>query len=111
MPDEGRPIAYEVLESDVPVYAVQGERIGTVDHVIAAPELDIFHGIVVRAGDRRVFVAADDIETLHERGVDLRISADAAAALPDADPEHTAELAPKPSSWRRFVDGVFGGGS
>jgi len=104
MPDEGQPIAYEVLEPDVPVYTSDGEQIGTVDHVVAAPELDIFHGIVVRAGGRRVFVAADQVGALHERGCDLKIDAAAAAALPDAEPD--AEPSHEPSAWRRFVDSI-----
>ena len=81
--DEGLPIAYEVLESGVPVYASGGEQVGTVDHVIAAPEEDIFHGIVIRVERSRRFVAADQIVSLHERGVDLAIGAAEAATLPE----------------------------
>jgi len=105
MPDEGQPIAYGVLEPDVPVYSSQGDQVGTVDHVVAAPELDIFHGIVMRADGRRVFVAAEQVRELHERGCDLKIDAEAAAALPDA--EHDAEPSHEPSSWHRFVDGML----
>ena len=52
--DEGLPIAYEVLEKNVPVHASGGEVIGTVDHVVAAFDQDIFHGIVITTdhGDR-----------------------------------------------------------
>lgn len=82
--DEGLPISYGVLDKGVPVLASGGEQVGAVDHVVAAPEQDIFHGIVLKdlSGGRR-FVAAEDIESLHERGVDLRIDAEAAAALPE----------------------------
>jgi hypothetical protein len=81
--DEGLPIAYEVLEKGVPVLASDGEQIGTVHHVVAAPEKDIFHGIVITmpAHGRR-FVEAADVESLHERGVDLRIDSAAAQSLP-----------------------------
>jgi hypothetical protein len=106
--DEGLPIAYEVLERGIPVYASGGEQVGTVDHVVAAPEEDIFHGIVMRAEHGRRFVAADDIASLHERGVDLRIDAAAAAAL---EPPHGGapawrEVEPgvKPSRWQRLLD-------
>ena len=81
--DEGLPIAYEVLDQGVPVYCSDGEQVGTVDHVIAAPAEDIFHGIVLRAEGGRRFVAADQVTSLHEHGVDLRIDAAAAAALPE----------------------------
>ena len=103
--DEGLPIAYEVLERGVPVYASGGEQVGTVDHVVAAPEEDIFHGLVI-SGPR--FVPADDVASLHERGVDLRIDVAAAAAL---EPPHGAapawrerEPGVKPGRWQHFVD-------
>jgi hypothetical protein len=82
--DEGLPVAYGVLEKGVPVLASDGERIGTVHHVVSAPEKDIFHGLVIATGGpRRRFVAAEQIESLHEHGVDLRIDSKAAAALPE----------------------------
>lgn len=80
--DEGLPIAYEVLEKGVPVYSSDGELVGTVDHVVAAPQEDIFHGIVIRVGNQQRLVAADEVASLHERGVDLRIDAETAASLP-----------------------------
>ena len=110
--DEGLPIAFLVLERAVPVYASGGEAVGTVDHVVAAPQEDIFHGIVLRDGGARRFVAADQIAALHERGVDLRIDAAAAAALPEPHGGAPAwrELEPgvKPSRWSHFVDLLSG---
>ena len=82
--DEGYPIVYEVLEKGVPVYASDGGQVGTVHHVVAAPEEDIFHGLVISVpGDGRRFVEAADVESLHELGVDLRIDTAAAAELPE----------------------------
>lgn len=82
--DEGNPIAYEVLEKGVPVLASDGERVGTVHHVVAAPEQDIFHGLVISApGHGRRFVEAADVDSLHERGVDLRIDSRAVESLPE----------------------------
>jgi hypothetical protein len=110
--DEGLPIAYEVLEAGVPVYASGGEHVGTVAHVVAAVEQDIFHGIVLRCerGDR--FVAADLIAALHERGVDLQIDRSAAAALPapegGAPAWRLTEPGVKPSPWERFKDLMVG---
>ena len=81
--DEGLPIAYRVLERGVPVLSSDGEEVGTVDHVVAAAEQDIFHGVVIvskRLGRR--FVPAEDVASLHERGVDLRIGAADVAELP-----------------------------
>jgi sporulation protein YlmC with PRC-barrel domain len=81
--DEGFPIAYQVLEKGVPVLASDGEQVGTVHHVVSAPEKDIFHGLVISTpGHGRRFVEAADVESLHERGVDLRIDSAAAQSLP-----------------------------
>jgi hypothetical protein len=112
--DEGLPIAYQVLDEGVPVYAAGGEQVGTVDHVVAAPELDIFHGIVLRAAGGRRFVAAAQVDSLHERGVDLTISEAEAAALPEphgaAPVWRDAEPGVKPSGWKHFVNRLGGHG-
>ena len=112
--DEGLPIAYEVLERGVLVYAADGEQVGTVDHVVAAPELDIFHGIVIKTGIGPKFVAADQVASLHERGVDLKIDASEIRALPHPQGAAPAwrdrEPGVKPPSWQRFVDMLTGKG-
>jgi uncharacterized protein YrrD len=80
--DEGFPIAYSVLEKGVPVLSSDGQEVGSVHHVVAAPEKDIFHGLVIATpqhGQR--FVEAADIASLHEHGVDLKIDATAAQSL------------------------------
>src|ERR1700676_1310668 len=82
--DEGLPIAYEVLEKGVPVMASGGEQVGAVHHVVAAPEKDIFHGLVISTpAHGRRFVEAADVASLHEHGVDLRIDLAAAQSLPE----------------------------
>jgi hypothetical protein len=112
--DEGLPIAYEVLEEGVPVYAAGGETVGTVAHVVAAPSEDIFHGIVVSTADGERFVPASNIASLHERGVDLSIDASAAAELspPDggAPAWRISEPGAKPSRWRHLLDELEGVG-
>ena len=110
--DEGRPIAYQVLERGVPVFAADGTQVGTVDHVVAAPSEDIFHGIVIRVGSSQRFVPGEQVASLHERGADLRISAAAAAELPTphggAPAWHETEPGVKPSRWKHLVDLVSG---
>jgi len=110
--DEGLPIAYEVLERHVPVYASGGEQVGTVDHVVAAEHEDIFHGIVIATGSGPRFVPADAVASLHEMGVDLRIDALAAA---DLETPHGAapawsvrEPGVKPSRWGHVLDTLVG---
>jgi hypothetical protein len=110
--DEGLPVAYQVLDEGIQVYAADGVQVGTVDHVVAAPAEDIFHGIVLRAEGSRRFVAADDVASLHERGVDLRISSQAAAGLHEphgaAPAWREREPGVKPSRWTHLVDLVTG---
>ena len=110
--DEGLPIAYPVLETGISVFAAGGQEVATVDHVVAAPAEDIFHGIVIRVGSELKFVAADQVASLHERGVDLRIGGDEVAALPaphgGAPARRITEPGVKPSRWQHLVDLVTG---
>jgi len=80
--DEGAPIAYVVLERNVPVFASDGTEVGKVHHVVAVPERDIFHGLVITTGaHHHRFVPAEAVASLHEHGVDLRIDAAEAQRL------------------------------
>jgi hypothetical protein len=110
--DEGFPIAYLTLDAGVPVYASDGAQLGTVDHVVAAPEKDIFHGIVMKSHGRQCFIAADDVASLHERGVDLRIDSEAAADLPAphgaAPAWHDRDPGVKPTPWKHILDRFTG---
>ncbi len=79
------PISYEVLEAGTPVYSSDGELVGHVEHVLSAPEEDVFDGIVIDErewpGGHR-FVDADDVGAIHERAVTLELDAVACRALP-----------------------------
>jgi hypothetical protein len=106
--DEGSAVAYEVLDPGVPVMASGGEVVGTVDHVVAARHEDIFHGIVIDCASGPRFVAADEVASLHEHGVDLRIAAAEVAQLPTphgaAPSYHDAEPGVKPTRWEHLLD-------
>jgi len=110
--DEGLPISYEVLEKGVPVYSADGQAVGTVDHVVALEREDIFHGLVIRTDSGWKFVAADEVGSLHERGVDLRMAADAIAGLPEphgaAPSRRVREPGVKPSRWTELLDMLRG---
>ncbi|MGH3992096.1 MAG: hypothetical protein ACRDSN_06470, partial [Pseudonocardiaceae bacterium] len=101
--DLGPPGSYMTLEPGVPVYSSDGRHLGTVEHVLAEPDKDIFDGIVI---DRSVlpgghrFVDAPEVGEIHERGVVLALDATAAERLPEpsdnpatmsASPDDTAE--------------------
>jgi uncharacterized protein YrrD len=82
----GEPSSYLALEGGEPVYTCDGRRIGVIEHVLAAPDADIFDGIVLDhsalPGGHR-FVDADQVEEIFERGVLLKIDAEAAEELPE----------------------------
>jgi uncharacterized protein YrrD len=76
--DAGYPISYEVLEKGTPVFSSDGVQVGTVAHVLAVPEEDVFDGIVIadREGahhHEHRFVDADDVDSIHERAVTLKL--------------------------------------
>jgi hypothetical protein len=107
--DEGNPIAYEVLQRGVPVFASDGQQVGTVGSVLSAPEKDIFHGLLIDVPGQGVrFLEAAAIASLHERGVDLRIDSAAARSLPG--PQHKApvydEDPARQQTWRHWVNRI-----
>jgi hypothetical protein len=80
--DLGDPIAYLALDTGTPLYSSDGVQIGTVAHVLAAEDEDIFDGIVVAEGIGHRFVDSEQIDRIYERGVLLNIDAAACAGLP-----------------------------
>lgn len=109
----GNPISYEVLARHTPVYSSDGEQIGTVDHVLAVEAEDVFDGIVVAREHGHRFADADDIASIHERGVTLKLDAADAAQLPEpsANPGIMIDdptYAPKHAKLRRAWDLISG---
>jgi C-terminal processing protease CtpA/Prc len=97
----GNPASYLVLADGTDVLSSDGEKLGTVEHVLADPDADVFDGLVVdmRAGPGgHRFADASEIDGIYERGVVLRLAARDADRLPepsanpatlDAGPEDT----------------------
>ena len=84
--DLGDPTSYLELPVGVPVYSADGKEIGKVAHVLAAPDVDIFDGLVIDTrlgpGGHR-FVDAPHVDRLYTRGVVLALDAQAAEQLPE----------------------------
>jgi hypothetical protein len=119
--DLGEPSSYLALEGGEDVYARDGTRLGVVEHVLSAPDADIFDGIVL---DRSVlpggyrFVDADQVDEVYEGGVVLTIDAAASEGLPEpsenpatmkVDPAD-AEESPLAEKLRRAWDMISGRG-
>lgn len=85
MEDLGHPVSYLVAKRGIPVFSSDGEKLGRVVKVQAAPEANMFDGIVFDTswgpGGRR-FVDAPEVDGIYEGGVVLKIDADAAGSLP-----------------------------
>jgi hypothetical protein len=99
MPDLGEPSSYLNLGKGAECYACDGEKVGEVEHVLAAPEEDIFDGIVldtsVLPGGHR-FVDAAQVEEIFERGVLLKVDRQTAETLPEPGPNPAAmEVTPE----------------
>ncbi len=84
--DLGSPASYLVLPDGTPVLSSDGEEVGTVEHVLADADSDVFDGVIVdmRAGPGgHRFADATQVEAIYERGVVLALTAPEAEALPE----------------------------
>jgi hypothetical protein len=84
MDDLGHPVSYLVAKRGIPVFSSEGEQLGRVVKVLAAPEANLFDGIVFDTGGigGRRFVDAPEVGAIYERGLVLKIDAAEAAELP-----------------------------
>jgi hypothetical protein len=76
MDGDARRISYQALGKGVPVRASGGEVIGTVEHVLEVPELDVFDGIVLRTTAGLRFADADQVADITDRYVLLNLPAE-----------------------------------
>ena len=94
----GDPTSYLTLEEGTPVFSVEEDEVGSVTHVLAVPEDDIFDGLVIDTrlgpGGNR-FVDASQVRSIHERGVVLELDAAACATLPEPS-ENPAAMGAQP---------------
>jgi hypothetical protein len=85
MEDLGHPVSYLVAKRGIAVLSSDGQKLGRVVKVQAAPEANMFDGIVFDTtwgpGGHR-FVDAPEVDGIYERGVVLKIDAAAAESLP-----------------------------
>jgi len=83
--DLGAPTSYFALSNGEDVLASDGEKIGTVVDVFRDEAADIFDGIQVALLPlgRNVYVEAELVDEIYERGVVLKIDEKAAQELPE----------------------------
>jgi len=89
MEDLGHAVSYLVAKRGIPVFSSDGQKLGRVIKVLAAPEANMFDGIdfdTSRGPGGRRFVDAPEVDKIYERGVVLKIDAATAESLPKRRP-------------------------
>jgi hypothetical protein len=87
--DYGNPISYLALQPGVDVVSADGQRVGKVEHVLAAEDVDIFDGLVVdtETGPGGLhFADAPLVDEIYERAVVLTVPAVEVGQLPKPAP-------------------------
>jgi hypothetical protein len=105
------PVSYEAAVHGSLVLSTSGATIGTLEHVLEVPDLDIFEGIVVRTHHGLRFIAADQLELI--TGSFIRCSLDDAQAAvlpaPDGPPVYSVDaLADSGHSLHDVLGRMFG---
>jgi hypothetical protein len=96
--DLGNPSSYLSLAQGTDVVSSDGHKVGTVEHVLAVTEVDVFDGVIVdmRAGPGgHRFADASQVASIHERGIVLTLDREAAERLPVPE-ENPASLDASP---------------
>jgi hypothetical protein len=86
VPDnDERAISYAAARTGTPVLTSDGTEIGTLEHVLQVPDLDLFDGIVVATGDGLRFVDADQIGMITTACIRTSLDQAQAKLLPAPD--------------------------
>jgi hypothetical protein len=75
-------ISYEAAARGTPVLSSTGTEIGTLEHVLQVPELDVFDGIVIATHGGLRFIDADHVGRITRSSITCSISDAEAAQLP-----------------------------
>jgi hypothetical protein len=76
------PISYEAAVRGTPVLSSTGKEIGTLEHVLEVPELDVFDGIVIATKDGLRFIDADYVQRITRSRIWCGLDDTQAAQLP-----------------------------
>ena len=82
---EEQAVSYGAAVPGTPVLTSSGKEIGTLEHVLEVPELDLFDGIVIATDWGLRFIDADQIELITVRHIRCRLDDAEAARLPPPD--------------------------
>ena len=87
------PVSYQAAAHGSPVLTATGTKVGTLEHVLEVPELDIFDGIVVGTHHGLRFIPAEQVELITRSFIRCSISDAEAAQLkpPDGPPVYKVD--------------------
>ena len=83
--DRDTAISYAAAVPGSRVLSKSGKEIGTLEHVLEVPQLDVFDGIVIHTRHGLRFVDADQVERITASYIRCTISDKQAASLPAPD--------------------------
>ncbi len=75
-------ISYQAAVRGTPVLSSAGTQIGTLEHVLEVPEVDVFDGIVVATEAGLRFIDADYVQRITRSGIWCSLDDAHAAQLP-----------------------------
>jgi hypothetical protein len=81
MADDGA-ISYEAAVRGTPVLSTAGTQIGTLEHVLEIPELDVFDGIVIATHAGLRFIDADSVREITTSHIQSSLDDAQASQLP-----------------------------
>jgi hypothetical protein len=108
---EETPISYEAAVDGTPVLSTTGTEIGTLEHVLQVPELDLFDGIVIATHAGLRFIDADNVTQITRSHIQSGLDDAQAANLPaPGGPPvyHVDALADSGSSMHDVLGRFFG---
>lgn len=82
---EETAVSYQGAVLGTPVLSRTGARIGTLEHVLEVPDLDLFDGIVVSARHGLRFIDADRVTRITRGHLETDLDDSEAAQLPAPD--------------------------
>ena len=76
------PISYMAAARGTPVLSSSGTQIGTLEHVLEVPQVDVFDGIVIATGAGLRFIDADQVRQITREHISCSLDDAQAAQLP-----------------------------
>jgi hypothetical protein len=85
MSDDDMPISYQAAARGTPVLSSTGITIGTLEHVLEVPEVDVFDGIVIATDGGLRFIDADQVAQITRSYIRSTVDDIQASQLPPPD--------------------------